>query len=57
VRFDRAPRFLGSTSRRDLPPPFLRFWYALGVQPVVNPPRRPDRNAFVERLHATVERA
>ncbi len=57
VRCDRAPRFLGSTSRRDVPTPFLRFWYALGVQPVVNPPRRPDRNAFVERLHATVERA
>jgi len=55
VRFDRDPRFLGSTSRRDFPTPFLRFWYALGVQPVVNPPRRPDRTACVERLHATVE--
>src|SRR5260221_13335100 len=55
VRFDRDPRFLGSTSLRDFPTPFLRFWYALGVQPVVNPPRRPDLNAFVERLHATVE--
>ena len=56
VRLDRDPRFLGSTSLRDFPTPFLRYWYALGVQPVVNPPRRPDRNAFVERLHATVER-
>jgi len=56
VRFDRDPRLLGSTSMRDFPTPFLRFWYALGVQPVVNPPRRPDLNAFVERLHATVER-
>jgi hypothetical protein len=61
VRFDRDPRFLGSTgstgstSMRDFPTPFLRFWYALGVQPVVNPPRRPDLNAFVARLHATVE--
>ncbi len=56
VRFDRDPRFLGSTSLRDFPTPFLRFWYALGVQPVVNPPHRPDLNAFVERLHGTIER-
>lgn len=56
VRFDRDPRFLGSASMRDFPTPFLRFWYALGVQPVVNPPHRPDLNAFVERLHGTLER-
>jgi len=56
VRFDRDPRFLGSTSLRDFPTPFLRFWYALGVQPVVNPPHRPDLNAFVERLHGTIAR-
>jgi hypothetical protein len=56
VRFDRDPRFLGSTSLRDFPTPFLRFWYALGVQPVVNPSHRPDLNAFVERLHGTMER-
>jgi hypothetical protein len=55
VRFDRDPRFVGRTSRRAFPTPFLRFWYALGVQPVVTPPRRPDLNACVERLHATVE--
>jgi hypothetical protein len=29
---------------------------ALGVQPVVNPLHRPDLNAFVERLHGTIER-
>jgi hypothetical protein len=56
VRFDRDPRFLGSTGLREFPTPFLRFWYALGVQPVVNPPHRPDMNAFVERLHGTIER-
>ena len=56
VRFDRDARFMGSTSMRDFPTPFLRFWYALGVQPVVNPPHRPDLNAFVERLHGTLER-
>jgi hypothetical protein len=56
VRFDRDPRFLGSTSLRDFPTPFVRFWYALGVQPVINPPQRPDLNAYVERLHGTMER-
>jgi hypothetical protein len=56
VRFDRDPRFLGGTGMHDFPTPFLRFWYALGVQPVVNPPHRPDLNAFVERLHGTLER-
>jgi Integrase core domain len=56
VRFDRDPRFLGSTRMRDFPTPFVRFWYALGVQPVINPPRRPDLNALVERLHGTIER-
>jgi hypothetical protein len=55
VRCDRDPRFLGSTTMRDFPSPFVRFWYALGVQPLINPPRRPDLNAFVERLHLTVE--
>jgi transposase InsO family protein len=56
VRFDRDPRLWGSATMRDFPTPFLRFWYALGVEPVVNPPHRPDLNAFVERLHGTVER-
>ncbi len=56
VRFDRDPRFLGGTGRHDFPTPFLRFWYALGVIPVVNPPHRPDLNAFVQRLHGTLER-
>ncbi|HEY7094719.1 MAG TPA: integrase core domain-containing protein [Ktedonobacterales bacterium] len=56
IRFDRDPRFLGGTGRHDFPTPFLRFWYALGVIPVVNPPHRPDLNAFVERLHGTLER-
>lgn len=56
VRFDRDPRLLGGTGMHDFPTPFLRFWSALGVQPVVNPPHRPDLNAFVERLHGTLER-
>jgi hypothetical protein len=50
VRFDRDPRFLGNARTHDFPSPFVRFWYVLGVQPVMNPPHRPDLNAFVERL-------
>lgn len=51
VTFDRDPRFVGSWSGRDFPTPFVRFWMTLGVQVVVCPPQRPDRNAFVERYH------
>ncbi|HEV2460400.1 MAG TPA: integrase, partial [Ktedonobacterales bacterium] len=56
VRFDRDPRVLGGTGMHDVPTPFLRFWSARGVQPVVNPPHRPDLNACVERLHGTLAR-
>jgi Integrase core domain len=52
----RDPRCVGGTGMHDCPTPFLRCWDALGVQPVVNPPHRPDLNAFVERLHGTPER-
>jgi hypothetical protein len=56
VRFDRDPRVLGGTGMHDVPTPFLRFWSARGVQPVVNPPQRPDLNACVARLHGTLAR-
>jgi integrase-like protein len=55
VTVDRDPRFVGSQQQRDFPSPFLRFWLCLGVQVAVCPPRRPDRNAFVERYHRTFE--
>jgi transposase InsO family protein len=53
VTFDRDTRFIGSWSAQEFPSPFMRFWQTLGVQVNVCPPRRPDKNAFVERYHRT----
>jgi hypothetical protein len=54
VGFDRDPRFVGSAGGRDFPSPFVRFWHCLGVEVYICPPRRPDKNAFVERLHRSL---
>jgi transposase InsO family protein len=54
VGFDRDPRFVGSASGRDFPTPFVRFWQCLGVEVYICPPRRPDKNAFVERFHRSL---
>src|SRR5215469_4284175 len=54
VGFDRDPRFVGSASGRDFPSPFVRFWQCLGVQVYICPPKRPDKNAFVERFHRSL---
>jgi hypothetical protein len=51
IQFDRDPRFVGSWTGRDFPSPFVRFWQNLGVNVRVCPPKRPDKNAFVERYH------
>jgi transposase InsO family protein len=55
VTIDRDPRFVGETSQRESPSPFLRFWLCLGVEVTICPPRRPDLNAFVERYHRSYE--
>jgi hypothetical protein len=39
----------------DLPPALALWWLGLGLQPVWNPPRRPQKNPFVERCHGLVE--
>ena len=52
--FDRDPRFVGAASGRDFPSPFVRFWHCLGVEPYICPPRRPDKNAIVERFHRSL---
>ncbi len=49
------PRFVGSSSGRDFPAPFVRFLTCLGVEVEVCPLRRPDRNGFVERYHRTLD--
>jgi len=56
VTFDRDARFVGSASGHDFPSPFVRFWQVLGIQVFICPPRRPDRNAFVERFQGTLSR-
>jgi hypothetical protein len=51
VTFDRDPRFVGSWTGQDFPAAWVRFWQCLGVRVNICPPRRPDKNAFVERYH------
>ena len=52
---DRDPRFVGSPQGRDFPAPLIRLLHCLGVQVTVCPPRRPDKNAFVERYNRTYD--
>jgi hypothetical protein len=56
ITFDRDPRFVGAAGVRDFPSPLVRFLTCLGVAVHVNPPQRPDLNAFVERYHGTYDR-
>jgi transposase InsO family protein len=51
VTFDRDARFVGSATGKDFPAAWVRFWLCLGVRVSICPPRRPDKNAFVERYH------
>lgn len=55
ITFDRDPRFIGSWTAKEFPSPFMRFLMCLGIQVQVCPPRRPDKNAFVERYHRNYE--
>jgi Integrase core domain len=55
ITLDRDPRFVGAPLARDFPGPVLRLLHCLGVQVTICPPRRPDKNAFVERLNRTFE--
>lgn len=54
VGFDRDPRWVGAASGSDFPSPFVRFWQCLGVEVYICPPKRPDKNAFVERFHRSL---
>jgi hypothetical protein len=56
VTVDRDPRFVGAAGAGEFPSPFVRFLTCLGLAVHVNPPRRPELNAFVERYHGTFER-
>lgn len=53
LRFDRDPRFVWSWSADSYPAPLVRLLHVLGVEPVICPPRRPDRKPYVERCVCT----
>ena len=53
LRFDRDPRFVNSASGRDFPSPLIRLLHAVGVEPLVCPPRQPWKNPYVERYNRT----
>ena len=55
VTIDRDVRFVGVPQQRDVPSPFVQFWVCLGVAVTICPPRRPDKNPFVERYHHSLE--
>jgi hypothetical protein len=55
ITLDRDPRFVGAAQARAFPAPLVRLLHCLGVQVTVCPPRRPDKNAFVERYNRTFE--
>jgi transposase InsO family protein len=48
---DRDPRFVASPQGSDFPNALRRFLLCLDIDLTICPPRRPDRNAFVERYH------
>ena len=55
VRFDRDPRLWGGWTRDGYPSPLVRLLRALGVEPIICPPHRPDLKLFAERCIATLK--
>ncbi len=53
LRFDRDSRFVWSWTADSFPAPLIRFLHVVGVEPVVCPPRRPDKKPYVERCVRT----
>jgi transposase InsO family protein len=53
LRFDRDPRFVWSWSSDGYPAPLVRLLRVLGIEPVICPPRRPDKKPYVERCVRT----
>lgn len=49
-RFDRDPRLIGSVGMDDFPSALMRFAWCIGMEPIVCPPRRPDKKGYVERV-------
>jgi len=55
LRFDRDPRLWGSWTRDSYPSPFIRLLHAIGVEPIICPPHRPDKKPMVERCIRTLK--
>ena len=54
IKMDRDPRFIGSWSAQDFPSPLMRALMCVDIDLIVLPPRRPDKNPFVERFHRSL---
>jgi transposase len=52
IKMDRDPLLVGS-SRLEWPGTLLLWLVGLGITPIINPPRRPTKNAQVERCNRT----
>lgn len=46
---------VGAWTRDSYPSPLVRFLRVLGIEPVVCPPRRPDKKGYVERVIRTLK--
>lgn len=55
LRFDRDPRLWGAWTRDSYPAPMVRFLRVLGVEPIICPPRRPDKKPVIERCIGTLK--
>jgi transposase InsO family protein len=53
LQFDRDPRFVGSWTANDFPSPFMQCLLCLGIELIICPPHRPDKNCYVERFNRT----
>lgn len=56
VRFDRDTRFIGAWTSQEFPSAFMRLLMCLDIELQICPPRRPDKNPFVERFNGTYKR-
>lgn len=50
---DRDPRLVWSWTADGFPAPLLRLLQVVGVEPVICPPRCPDKKPYVERCVRT----
>ncbi len=58
IQSDRGACFVGAEAASRALPGSLTLWlWSLGVAHRLLPPRRPQRNGAVERLHGAVERS